>query len=80
MFFLNYIIYTVLQCDLLPLRPHGWGGPGPRLEPGPGGPESGTTTPPQNSTISHLHITKKKQQGNIRFKKEFSFNKINAIT
>ena len=33
------IIYTVLQCDLPPLRPH-W--TGLRFEPGPGGPEAGT--------------------------------------
>ena len=36
-----YIIYTVLQCDLPPLKP-----PGPRFEPGPGGPEAGTPRPP----------------------------------
>ena len=28
-----YIIHTVIQCDLPPLRPHC--GPGPRFEPGP---------------------------------------------
>ena len=28
-----FIIYTVLQCDLPPLKTTLWGGPGPRFEP-----------------------------------------------
>ena len=37
-----YIIYTVLQCDLPPLRPHCGEAPGPGFEPGTGDLESGT--------------------------------------
>ena len=35
-----YIIHTVLQCDLSPLRPHC--GEAPDRESNPGGPEAGT--------------------------------------
>ena len=53
--FFYYIIYTVLQCGLPPLRPHSReGGPGPRFEPGTGGSEAGTLI----SRSPHLLQTK----------------------
>ena len=47
--FFYYIIYTVLQCDLPPLRPHYGEAPGRDLNPGWAAPRQGhypVTTPP----------------------------------
>ena len=56
--FFNILFYTVLQCDLTPLRPHCGEAPRPgtRLEPGTGDLEAGTlTSRPRWSSFHNLY-------------------------
>ena len=53
MFLLYY--FTVLQCDLLPIRPdHTVGRPGPRNEPGTGGLEAGKLSNQGYKRLFHI--------------------------